>query len=141
MNNCDITLWVEFNSNTVGSKCYPPIMWITFPGYISIASLLFFLIHQCKVMHVIVITWAWGICLICISEALRPQVWGMRAFMHIRKITNAHVTSVMSQFHCYSNNTSSLNATSNCHTCLWGYKYKLLMHYSQGVEYLLRIFR
>ena len=22
-----------------------------------------------------------------------------------------------------------------CHTCLWGYKYKLLMHYSEGVKY------
>ena len=25
---------------------------------------------------------------------------------------------------------------SNYHTCLWGYKCKLLMYYSQGVEYL-----
>ena len=37
---------------------------------------------------------------------------------------------------CHSNNTSGLNLASNCHTCLQGYKYKLLMPYSQGVEYL-----
>ena len=29
----------------------------------------------------------------------------------------------------HSNNTSSLNPTSKCHTCSQGYKYNLLMHY------------
>ena len=29
---------------------------------------------------------------------------------------------------------SRLNATSNCHTYLWGYKNKLLMYYRQGGE-------
>ena len=33
----------------------------------------------------------------------------------------------------HSNNTSSFNPTSNCHICLQGYKYKLLMPYSLGV--------
>ena len=35
-------LWhyiVGWNSNTFGSKVYPPIMCITFPGYISVVSL------------------------------------------------------------------------------------------------------
>ena len=43
----------------------------------------------------------------------------------------------------YSNNTSTLNPTSKCHTCSQGLKYKLLMHYSQGVEclHLPTIFR
>ena len=30
----------------------------------------------------------------------------------------------------HSNNTSMLNATSNCHTCLWSYMYKLLIHHT-----------
>ena len=56
--------------------------------------------------------------------------------IHIRQITNAHVTIVMQYFHYHSNNTGMLNTTiaSYCHTCLWGYKYKLLM---QGVELVL----
>ena len=33
----------------------------------------------------------------------------------------------------HSNNISSFNPTSNCHTCSQGYKYKLLMPYRQGV--------
>ena len=36
----------------------------------------------------------------------------------------------------HSKNTSSFNPTSNCHICLQGYKYKLLMPYGQGVECL-----
>ena len=43
----------------------------------------------------------------------------------------------------HSNNTSSMNLTSKCHTCSQGYKYNWLMPYSQGVEclYLPTIFR
>ena len=34
----------------------------------------------------------------------------------------------------HSNNTSGFNPSGNCHTCLQGYEYKLLMPYSQGVD-------
>ena len=34
----------------------------------------------------------------------------------------------------FINNTSALNNISNCHMCLHGFKYILLLHYSQGVE-------
>ena len=44
--------------------------------------------------------------------------------IHIRQITNGHVTTIMP----HSNNTSSMNPTSKCHTYSQGYKYKLLMH-------------
>ena len=57
-------LWqyiVGWNSNTSGSKVYPPIMCITFPGYISVvslffgnASLLFPLIRPRKVIHILI---------------------------------------------------------------------------------------
>ena len=36
----------------------------------------------------------------------------------------------------HNNNTSIFNPKSNCHTCSQGYKYKLLMPYSQGVDCL-----
>ena len=66
-----------------------------------------------------------------------PRAVGPRAEgIHIRQITNGHVTSIMYHFVPIANNTSSFNLTSNCHTCLWGYKYKLLMPCSQEVEYL-----
>ena len=46
-----------------------------------------------RMSHFIVVTWARVICLICMPATLglRPRVLGM----HIRQITNAHVTSVM----------------------------------------------
>ena len=34
----------------------------------------------------------------------------------------------------FINNTSVLSTISNCHMCLHGFKYILLLHYSQGVE-------
>ena len=67
MKPCE-SLWhciVGWNSNTFGSKVYPPIMCITFPGYISNVScfqgnisdvfLLFPLIRPRKVVHNIII--------------------------------------------------------------------------------------
>ena len=43
---------------------------------------------------------------------------GLRAEgMHIRQIMNGRVTSIMYHFVPIGNNTSSLNPTSNCHTC------------------------
>ena len=54
--------------------------------------------------------------------------------IHISQIKSAHVATFMQQqLYCH-NNVSSLNATSNCHTNSWGYKYKLLMHYREVVE-------
>ena len=44
MNNCDIALWIGIATPLIGSKAYPPIMCITFPGYIS-AVFLFSGIH------------------------------------------------------------------------------------------------
>ena len=65
-----------------------------------------------------------------------PRAAGSRAEgIHIRQITNGHVTSIMYQLCSHGNNTSSFNPTSNCHTCSQGYKYKLLMPYGQAVEH------
>ena len=63
------------------------------------------------------------------ARARGPQAQRLRAYVHIRQIMNAYVTGVICK--CHSNNISKLNAASNCHICLWGYK---PIHYSQGVE-------
>ena len=66
-------------------------------------------------------------------RAHRPT--GLRAGgMQIRQITNGYVTSIMYHFIPIVRAQVGLSPTSNCHTCLQGYKYKFLMHYSQGVE-------
>ena len=46
-------------------------------------------------MYLIVVTWARGICLICMPKARGPQARGLRAYIHIRQITSAHVTTIM----------------------------------------------
>ena len=50
-----------------------------------------------------------------------PRATGPRAeSIHTRQIMNGHVTSIYYVSLCsHSNNTSSLNSTSNCHTCSW----------------------
>ena len=47
-------------------------------------------------VHVMVVTWAQGICLICMPKTHRPKG------IHIRQITRAHVTSSMYHFTHYS---------------------------------------
>ena len=61
-------------------------------------------------------------------RAAGPRVEGI----HIRQITNGHVTTIMYHFVP----TSSMNPTSKCHTYSQGYKHKWLIHYNQGVECL-----
>ena len=41
---------------------------------------LFYKLNQ-NYVHVMVVTWTWGICLICMPEAQGPQAQGMRAFI------------------------------------------------------------
>ena len=53
--------------------------------------------------YVIVVTWARGICLICMPEGRRAEG------IHIRQITSAHVTSNMYHF-WYSKNLPKLTA-------------------------------
>ena len=106
-----IKYWWLWCNDTFGSKNYASIMCITFQdafqfyspfqavvfpfqGYISVVSLLFSLICPYKLIHVMVITWAWGICLICMFKAWGPQ--RMRAFTSGKSWM--HVTSVMLHF-------------------------------------------
>ena len=64
-------------------------------------------------------------------RATSPRAEGI----HIRQIPNGHVTTIMYHFvPIRSNKTSNLNPTGKFHTCSQGYKYKLVMHYSQGIE-------
>ena len=67
-----------------------------------------------------------------IPKAVGPGAEGI----YIRQIMNGHVTSIMYHFVPILTTISSFNPTRNCHTCSQGYKYKLLMPYSQGVECL-----
>ena len=48
-------------------------------------------------IYVIVVTWARGICLICMPKARGPQARRAEG-IHIRQITRAHVTSNMYHF-------------------------------------------
>ena len=45
------------------------------------------------ILHVIVVTWARVICLICMLKARGPQARGLRAYVHIRQIMSGHVTT------------------------------------------------
>ena len=51
-----------------------------------------------RVLQVIVVTWARWICLICMPETQGPQARGLKAYVHIRQITRAHVRSNMYHF-------------------------------------------
>ena len=77
-------------------------------------------------------------------EARGPRAQGLRGLGHTYQANHEwpcykYYVSLCS----HSNNISNLNPTSKCHTCPQGYKYKLLMPYSQGVEclHLPTIFR
>ena len=64
------------------------------------------------------------------SGAVRPR----ELCVYISQAPRGHVTIYYYASLCsHSNNTSSMNPTSKCHTCSQGYKYKWLMPYSQGV--------
>ena len=59
-----------------------------------------------------------------------PRATGLRAEgIHIRQITNGQVTSIM--FYFVPIVTTVVLIPQICHTCLQGYKYKLLMPYGQ----------
>ena len=44
-----------------------------------------------KVLHLVYVTWAWVVCLICTPLAFGPAALGLRG-VHIRHTTCAHVT-------------------------------------------------
>ena len=50
-------------------------------GYMAYVSLWIPLIWGVKVLHVMVVTWPWGICLICMLEARGLQARGLRAYI------------------------------------------------------------
>ena len=79
-------------------------------------------------------------------SSLGPAALGLRAYISgkspMRPSGFGHTYQANPSWPCYnhyvslcshSNNTSSMNPTSKCHTCSQGYKYKWLMPYGQGV--------
>ena len=91
---------------------------------------------------------------VCVRACVHARVCGCVCNMAMRDLPDMYARIPQAREHTYqanhkwpcynyyvslcshSNNTSGLNPTSKCHTCSQGYKYKLLMHYSQGVECL-----
>ena len=80
---------VTLQRGALKSSTWPPVLHASW--FLAVAML------QACAIHVMVVTWPWGICLICMPEAQGLRVARAEG-IHIRQITNGHVTIIMYHF-------------------------------------------